>query len=130
MTTKSTAAEPALPRFDFGKFDVDAIVALQKANMETMVTAQKILFDLAQTVARRQSEMLKENFTRSEKLFQSFDASRQPTDYMDEARSAMEKALADVQETVDLGMKAQNEVVDLFVQRASKNFEEVKAFAA
>ncbi|MEZ5825910.1 MAG: phasin family protein [Geminicoccaceae bacterium] len=130
MTAKSTAAQPAFPKFDFAKFDVDAVVAIQKANLETMVSAQKILFDLAQTFARRQSDMVKDGFSRSEKLFQAFDASKQPADYMDEARTAMEKALADVKETMDLGMKAQNEVVDLFVQRASKNLEEVKALAA
>ena len=38
-----------------------------------------------------------------------------------------EKAPADVKETVDLGIKAQSEVVDLFVKRATANFEEIKS---
>ena len=45
-------------------------------------------------------------------------------------KAAVERAMADVKETVDLGIKAQSEVVDLFVQRATRNFEELKAVAA
>ena len=123
MTT--TGFQPVFP-----KLDVDAMMAMQTANMETFVSAQRIMFDLAQTVAKRQAELLKESFAKSETLLKGFDAKKQPADYMDEARAAMEKAMADAKETMDLGLKAQNEVVDLFVQRATKNFDEVKAFAA
>ncbi|MCB1971993.1 MAG: phasin family protein [Geminicoccaceae bacterium] len=126
MTTKPAATvAQTLPKFDF-----EAVIALQKANLETMVTAQKILFDLAQTVAKRQGEMLKETFSKGENLFQGFDAKKQPAEYMDEARAVMEKAMVDVKETIDLSMKAQNEVVDLLVKRATKNLEDVKTLAA
>ena len=45
-------------------------------------------------------------------------------------KAVVEKAMADVKETMDLGIKAQSEVVDLFVKRATQNFEDVKAIAA
>ena len=51
MMTKTPCRLPSLP-----KFDVAALVALQKANIETFVAAQKILFDLVQTVAKKQVE--------------------------------------------------------------------------
>jgi hypothetical protein len=38
--------------------------------------------------------------------------------------------MADVKDTMDLGLKAQNEVVDLFVKRATANFDEAKQIAA
>ena len=63
-------------------------------------------------------------------MFKGFDAKKQPTVYADEMKAAVEKAMADVKETVDLGIKAQSEVVDLFVKRATANFEEMKAVAA
>ena len=122
-------AKPVLPAMP--KFDVEAFVALQKANVETVVAAQKILFDLAQTVAKKQVEMVKEMMAKTEALVKGgFDGKRQPVAYADEVKAAMEKAMADVKETVDLGIRAQSEVVDLFVKRATANFEEIKAIAA
>lgn len=125
MTTKSSTSVPPLP-----KFDVEALFALQKSNVETFVAAQKILFDLAQTIAKRQSELLKESFVQSEAFFKGFDAKKQPQAYVDDAKAAVEKAIAEAKETIDLGLKAQTEVVDLFVKRASANFEEAKTLAA
>jgi hypothetical protein len=128
-TTAATAAPrpfmPAMP-----KFDVSALVAMQKANIETVVSAQRIVFDLAQTLAKRNTDLMKEMFQRAGTMTRTADASRQPQSYVDEAKSAMEKVMADVKETMDLGIKAQSEVVDLFVKRATRNFEDVKALAA
>lgn len=121
----------ATPKIALPKFDFDAVVALQKANVETMVAAQKIIFDLAQTVTKRNVELVKEFLAKAEGTMKAgFDAKKQPAAYVEEAKSAVEKALADAKETLDLGIKAQNEVVDLFVKRASANFDQVKSLAA
>ena len=112
------------------KFDMAALVALQKANIETLVAAQKILYDLVQTVAKKQAEYIKESFAKSEAMFKSFDAKKDPAAYAEELKAAMEKVMADAKKTVDLGVKAQSEVVDLFVKRATANFEDMKAVAA
>lgn len=125
MSTKSVTSSMPMP-----KLDVDQMVALHKANLETFVAAQKIMFDLAQTMAKRQSDFVKESFSRTESLMQGFDGKKQPTAYMDDAKVVMEKAMAEAKETMDLGMKAQTEVVDLFVKRATANFDEAKALAA
>ena len=125
MTKTAMPQLPALP-----KFDVEALVTLQKANIETIVAAQKIMFDLVQTVAKKQVEMSRRRWPRPRLMFKGFDAKKQPAVYADEMKAAVEKAMADVKETVDLGIKAQSEVVDLFVKRATANFEEMKAVAA
>jgi hypothetical protein len=74
--------------------------------------------------------MVKEMMTKSEAMLKGFDGKKQPVAYADEVKAVVEKAMADVKETVDLGIKAQSEVVDLFVKRATANFEELKAVAA
>ena len=126
MQTYVGQSLPFMPKFDLG-----ALVALQKANVETVVAAQRIFFDLAQTVAKRNAEMIKEMLRRSETMLRGgVDRDRQPQSYVDEAKAAVEQVVADVKETVDLGIKAQAEVVDLFVKRATRNLEEVKALAA
>jgi hypothetical protein len=67
---------------------------------------------------------------KSETMLKGFDGKKQPAAYAEEVKAAMEKAMADVKETVDLGIKAQSEVVDLLVKRATANFEDMKAVAA
>lgn len=120
-----TAGIAAMP-----KFDVDALVALQKANIDTLIAAQKIMFDLGQTVARKQVEMVREAMAKAETLMKGYDSRKQPQAYADEMKAVVEKAMADVKETVDLGIRAQSEVVDLFVRRATQNIEDMKGIAA
>ena len=133
---KTATPKLELPKLDLAKltmpkFDFDAFVALQKANIETVVAAQKIWFDLAQAVAKRNADLVKEVASRMEVLLKGgFDARKQPAAYVDEAKAVLEKAVADAQETVDLGVKAQHEVVELLVKRASANFDHVKTLAA
>lgn len=130
-TAKAELKLPELPQFAVPKFDFDALVALQKANVETVVAAQKIFFDLFQAVSKRQAELVKEFAGKFEGSFKGgFDAKKQPAAYVDEAKAAIEKAVADAKETLDLGLKAQAEVVDLFVKRATANFDQVKSIAA
>lgn len=119
------AAKQMMPKFDF-----DTVVAMQRANLETFAAAQKVMFDLAQTMARRHADLFKESMARFETLMKGFDGKRQPQSYVDEMKDAVEKAMAEVKESVDLGIRAQSEVVDLLVKRASANLEEVKSLAA
>jgi len=112
------------------KFDVGAFLAIHRANFETVVAAQWIFFDLAQTVAKRQAEFVNDAFAHIETAFKAYDAEKQPAAYVDEMTAVVEKAMADVRETMDLGIKAQSEIVDLFVQRATRSLEHVKALAA
>ena len=63
MTTKSNTTMP--------KVDVDAMVSLHKSNLDTFVAAQRIFFDLAQTMAKRQSDMMQDVFVRTETMMKS-----------------------------------------------------------
>lgn len=120
-----------MPKFEMPKFNMEAYLALQRANVETMVAAQKIFYDFAQTMTTRNAKFMGEMFTKTETMIKSYDAKKQPLDYVDDAKAEFEKAMADAKETMDLGMQAQNQVVDLFVKRASANIEEVnKTIAA
>ena len=130
-TAKAELKLPELPKLSVPKLDLDALIALQKANVETVIAAQKIFFDLFQTVSKRQAELVKEMVGKVEGSMKGgFDAKKQPAAYVDEAKAAIEKAMADAKETMDLGLKAQAEVVDLFVKRATANFDQVKSLAA
>ena len=129
MDTK-TAVAKATPSVEMPKFNIDGFVAMQRANLDTMAAAQKIMLDLAQTFGQRQAEMARGALDRLEGMVKGFDGKKQPGAYVEEIKVAVEKAMVEAKETMDLGMKAQTEVVDLLVNRASKNFQDAKSLAA
>ncbi len=120
--TKST---PSMPTFNF-----DAIVAMQKAQVDTFVAAQKIMIDLATTVSAQQQTRIQETAAKAEALLKGFDSKKEPTAYVSEAKAAFEQAMSDARETMDLGLKAQNQMIDLLVKRAAATVEDAKSLAA
>lgn len=111
-------------------FNVEAIVALQKANFETLFNAQQILVDAAQAASAAHVAWVKEIMEVAQSSMTGFDADKKPEAYFAEAKIAAEKAVAVLQTEIDLGLKAQNEVAELLTKRAAKNVDELQKLAA
>jgi hypothetical protein len=123
------AATLVLPKAP--KVDPDTLLALYDANVETGLAVQKVLLDLGRTLVGRQTVYVKEAQAKFEAfLTTGVDAKREPQSYVDEAKAAVEKVVADAKETVELGLKAQSEVVDLVSNRVNANLAQVTAPAA
>ncbi len=118
-------AKGAAPKIDF-----EAWFQLQRANLETWLQAQKLVFDYSTTLGRKQLELVKELFGRAEGLVKGVDAKKQPQELVEEAKAAVDKAFQDLKEAVDLGLKTQSQVLELWFKRATANFEEVRKLAA
>lgn len=129
-TAKAEKVEAKVQAPAFPKVDVEALFALQRANLETLFQAQKLVFDLFETLSRRQAEVVKEVLAKAEAYTRGFDPARQPKAYVEEARAAVEKAMAEVRQAVELGLETQKKVVELFVQRAAANLDEMRKIAA
>lgn len=122
-------AKTAVPTFP--KFDADAVLALYDANVETMLAVQKIVIDFGRTLAGRQVAYAKDAQAKIEAALKGgIDTGKQPQAYVDEAKAAVEKAVADAKETVELGLKAQNEVAGLVTKRMKANLSQATATAA
>jgi cellulose synthase (UDP-forming) len=119
-----TAATPVFPTFD-----VNAFASMQKANVETLLQAQRIVSETAQAVAKLQADWLKEVAQQMQAYFGAA-AAKKPEAMLADGRAATERALAVARQGFDLGVRAQSEVVDLFTKRAVANLGEVKSFAA
>ncbi|MCB1969484.1 MAG: phasin family protein [Geminicoccaceae bacterium] len=124
------AVKPVTPRFVAPKFNADALIALQKSNIETLVQAQTILIDAAQAISKVQYGWVAESLKAFEGAFEGNVTARKPEELMADAKAAAEKVVKVAKEEIDLGMKAQNEVVDLVTKRVAANLEEVKALAS
>ena len=120
----------AAPKFAFPKFDADAIVAMQKANIDTFVQAQAIVFEAAQAISKVQYSWVAENFKLAETSFDASATAKKPEAMMADAKNVAEKAVQVAKQEFDLGIKAQNQVADLVAKRVAANIEEVKALAS
>jgi hypothetical protein len=129
LTEDQPMSKTALPTFP--KLDADPALALYDANVETLLAIQKIVIDLGRTVASRQVAYFKDAQAKAEAALKGgFDARKQPQAYVDEAKAAVEKVVADTKETVELGLKAQNEVAGLVTRRVKANLSQATATAA
>ncbi len=121
-------AKTAIPTFP--RIDVDAVVGLQKANIETVLKAHRIVSETAQAVVTLHAGWLQEAAEQVRGAFAKAGATRKPEAVLADARVAAERAFAVARQKIDLGTRAQSEVVDLLAKRAAANLDQVKAFAA
>lgn len=125
----ASAAKNA-PKFDLPKFNFDAAVALHKANVDTLIEAQGILFQAAEAIAKLQYGWVEETFKQGEALFKGDVSKKKPEEFLADAKAAADKAIAVAKEQADLGIKAQAKVADLVTKRVNANLEDVKTLAA
>ena len=118
--TKTTTLLTSTP---LPKLDLDALVDTAEANIETVVAAQKIMFDLVQTVAKKQVEIIKEAMTKADDDVQGLRLQKQPQAYAEEVRPRLRRPWPTSRRPWTSASR-RNEVVDLFVKRATANFEE------
>jgi hypothetical protein len=118
-----------LPELKLPKVDVDALFALQKANLAAAYEAQVILVDAAQAIAKVQQGYVEEVVTTVEAALKTKEP-KKPETVLADAQAAAEKALAVTKEGVQLGVAAQRRVADLVAKRVQANIEEFKALAA
>ena len=121
---KVATTSPAFP-----KLGVNAVVGLQRDNIETVLKAQRIVSETAQAVAKLHADWLRE-VAQQVQAFAKVDPTRKPEAVLADARAAAERAFVVARQEIDLGTRAQSEVVDLLAKRAAANLDQVKAFAA
>jgi hypothetical protein len=123
-----TASTPTFPTFP--AINLDALVALQKANLETAAQVQKILTDAVDGIWQLYLKRMGDWRAQAEAAIKGFDARRQPETYAADAKAALETVIADAKTTVETGVKAQQQMGAILSQRFVANLDELKALAA
>ncbi len=129
-TTTKTTPKFEMPKFEMPKFNFDSVVAMQKANVDTMVEAQGIWMQAFESIAKLQYGWMEETFKQHEAMLKGDVTKKKPEEFMADAKAAADKVMAVAKEQADLGMKAQKQVADLVTKRVNANLEDVKALAA
>ncbi len=113
----------------FPKFNVNGFLAMQRANVETVLQAQRVLVDAAQAIFRLRAGWLNETARQAQDLAKA-NVAKGPQGVLADARSATERAFAVARQGLDLGVRAQGEVADLVTKRVAANVDQVKGLSA
>ena len=126
---KATFPEFKLPELKLPKIDLDALFGLQKANLAVMQETQSIVLEAVQAIARLQKGYADE-VVETLKGAVSAKTPAKPEAVLADVQAATQKAVAVAKQGVDLGVAAQQRVVELVSQRVKANVDELKAIAA
>jgi len=112
-------------------FDFEAAFASQRKNVEALTTANQLVFEGVQAVARRQAEIVRRAFEELSQVSRELTAAGAPEDRLAKqtalAKEAFEAATANAREIAEMLQKSSNKAVDVLSNRVSENLDEVKA---
>ncbi len=119
--------------FRFRPFDVDALMACQRRNIEALSQANQLAVEGVQAVARRQIEVARQTLEDVSVLFRELT---QPTSAEDRlaknteyAKQMLEKSVSHGREITMLASKAGAEAADVLRKRASESLDELRDMA-
>lgn len=119
--------------FRFRPFDVDALMACQRRNIEALSQANQLAVEGVQAMARRQIEIARQAIEDASVLFRDLtqpvsaeDRIAKNTEY---AKQMLEKSVVHGREMTQLAAKAGAEAADVLRKRASESLDELREMA-
>ena len=119
--------------FRFRPFDVEAMMACQRRNIEALSQANQLTVEAVQAVARRQIEIARQSLEDMSALFRDLaepvsteDRIAKNTEY---AKQVLEKSISNGREIALLATKAGTEAADVIRKRACEGLDELRDFA-
>jgi phasin family protein len=118
---------PAMP-------DMEAFVAANRRNMETITAANRVALEGAQAVAKRHMEIMQQGMTEMTEAMRSMalpdDPQAKAAKQAELLKQAYEHAVANMKEVGELIQRSNAEAIGLLKQRFAEAMEEVKALGA
>ena len=119
--------------FRFRPFDVDALMACQRRNIEALSQANQLAVEGVQAMARRQIEITRQAIEDASLLFRDWaqpvsaeDRIAKNTEY---AKQMLEKTVVHGREMTELAAKTGAEAADVLRKRASESLDELREMA-
>jgi phasin family protein len=119
-----------MAQFQFPGMDMSAFVESRRKDIEALVQANAAAYESMQALGRKQQEMLAEAMQGIQDAAKGAAGGTggfpDPARQAELARSACEKALADMTELAEMARQSQSEVMASISQRAAEHMEEIK----
>jgi len=123
-----------LADFRFRPFDVEAVWAAQRRNLEALSQANQAAVEGVQALAKRQIELTRETFEGFSTLLSTW---AQPTSTEERiaknteyAKQMLEKGVSHSREIATIATKAGTEATKILQKRATEGFDEIRAFTS
>jgi phasin family protein len=120
--------------FRFRPFDVEAMWAAQRRNIEALSQANQLAVESVQAVAKRQFELTRETFEGFSALMRDLatpasteDRIAKNTEYV---KQMMEKGVCHGRDVATIAAKAGTEAAEVLHKRASESLDEMRAIAS
>jgi phasin family protein len=135
MDQARQAGEEFTKMFSAMKFpaapNIEALLAVQKRNMDALSAANRIALEGAQTVAKRHMEIMQQTMTELGDTMRALSATEAPQEkaatQTELMKRAYERAVANTKEMTDLIQRANGEAVEQLNHRFVEAMEEMKA---
>ena len=128
--TQFTDFENAMKNLSLPMFDNDSFVEAQRKNLEAVTTANKVAFEGAQALARRQTEITRELFDEFGKAMTELANGSSPeqklTKQADLVKEVFETSLANLRELTEISAKSQAEAAEVLNKRFTDSLDEYK----
>ena len=119
--------------FRFRPFDVEAMMACQRRNIEALSQANQLAVEAVQAVARRQVEIARQSLEDMSALLRDLTQPVSPEDRIakntEYAKQMLEKSVSNGREIALLATKAGTEAADVLRKRACEGLDELREFA-
>ena len=120
--------------YRFRPFDVEAVWAAQRRNIEALSQANQLAVEGVQAVARRQIELTRETFEGFSALLRDLAQPASPEDRIakntEYAKQMLEKGVNHGREVVSIAAKTGADAAEVLQKRATESLDEMRALAS
>jgi phasin family protein len=119
--------------FRFRPFDVEAVWAAQRRNVEAFTQANQLAVEGAHALVKRQIEMTQQTFEDVSSMLRDMTQPASTEDRIAKntefAKKVIDKSLSHGREIAALATKAGSEAAEVLQKRAAEGMDEMRAFA-
>ena len=119
-----------MDQFQMPGLDNKGLMEAHRKNIEAMTEANRVAFEGAQAMARRQTEIVREAMDEAAKAMQQVQHAGSNEERVAKqteiAKSSFETALKHARELAEMGAKSQNEALELLNKRVAESFDEMR----
>lgn len=130
QTFLDTDFSKAFAGFALPGFDVEAVLASQRKNIEALTQANQLAVEGVQAVARRQAEIAREAIGEASAVLREIVQPTAPEERIAKnaelLKQTFERNLAHARELTLMLTKANTEAFDVFAKRVAQGFEEIR----
>ncbi len=123
----------AFASFPFPGFNIEALMATQRRNIEALTQANQLAVEGVQAAARRQAEIARQAVDEASALLREWTQPGAPEERLakgaDYAKQVFEKGVVNARELADLVTKANGEALKVINKRVTEGFDEIRDYA-